>query len=250
MNIDKEFKLIPGFGDKYSINRNGDVFSTHRNIKLKQTKSTSGYQCVKLLIPYDKNIESKQYLTQYIHRLVAQAFIPNPENKPQVNHIDGCKSNNIVSNLEWCTAIENTTHAIQTGLTTLKTTANSEVQKMNIISRLLNSTLNWYDAVKEMGIHRINAKKSILNTATKNDCYALVFNMIKQHEKQRALEASKEAGLKNSKPVNVINTITGTINEYKSASIAAKALNTTPGNIANSCATGHFVREIYKCTYL
>lgn len=250
MNIDKEFKLIPGFGDKYSINRNGEVFSTHRNIKLKQTKSTSGYQCVKLLIPYDKNIESKQYLTQYIHRLVAQAFIPNPRDKPQVNHIDGYKSNNTVDNLEWCTAIENITHAVQTGLTTLKTTTNSEVQKIDIMNRLLNSTLNWYDAVKEMGIHRTNAKKSILNTATKNDCYDLVITVIKQHEKQRAIEATKKTSLKNSKVVRVINTLTNAINEYESASIAAIALNTTPGNIANSCANGHFVKEIYKCTYL
>ena len=56
------------------------------------------------------------YRTYKIHRLVAENFIPNPENKKEVNHIDGNKHNNHVSNLEWVTTSENRLHAFRTGL--------------------------------------------------------------------------------------------------------------------------------------
>lgn len=69
----------------------------------------SGYPRVKLRLP-----GGEKHL--YVHRAVAEAFIPNPHNKSQVNHKDGNKQNSNVNNLEWCTPLENMHHASVTGL--------------------------------------------------------------------------------------------------------------------------------------
>ncbi|WP_334352211.1 NUMOD4 domain-containing protein [Companilactobacillus sp. HBUAS56257] len=95
------WKTIDGFENLYEVSNLGRVRSLFRYKKiLKPNCLKSGYQAVSLY----KN--KKKYLG-LIHRLVAIAFIPNPLNKPQVNHIDEIKSNNHVENLEWMTAKEN-----------------------------------------------------------------------------------------------------------------------------------------------
>ena len=101
----KEIKSYPN----YLISNEGRVYSCKRSIFLKPRKNRDGYFYVGLY----KNGVCKMHK---IHRLVSLAFIPNPENKRTVNHIDGIKINNFDSNLEWCSQKENVRHAWSNGL--------------------------------------------------------------------------------------------------------------------------------------
>lgn len=101
---------IKGFENEYSISPDGNVFSKRRNKFLSFYITENGnYKYVHLY----KNGKRREVS---IHRLVTETFIPNPENKIMVNHIDGNTLNNCVKNLEWCTNRENQLHAIKIGL--------------------------------------------------------------------------------------------------------------------------------------
>ena len=112
---DEVFKPVDGFEDYYLISNYGNLVSLHERHYGEYlscggvTRSGDGYRSITL---YGNDVQSPKS----IHRLVAQAFIPNPENKATVNHRDGNKLNCYVENLEWATYSENNKHAIDTGM--------------------------------------------------------------------------------------------------------------------------------------
>lgn len=99
------WKDIPGYNHRYQVSDKGRFASVKdgkRTIR-KICKFSTGYSCVWI----DGRV-------QLLHRLIAKTFIPNPENKPQVNHRNGNKTDNNVNNLEWCTRSENCLHRDRT----------------------------------------------------------------------------------------------------------------------------------------
>lgn len=117
------WKDIRGYEGIYQVSSAGRVRSLDRTVHFsdgrfrkykgqilkRESRTSSGYkQCILKVNGFSKYA--------YIHRLVAQAFVNNPENKPEVNHINGNKLDNTAENLEWVTASENDYHAVATGL--------------------------------------------------------------------------------------------------------------------------------------
>jgi len=131
--VDTNRQDIIGFNGHYSISEDGCVFSKDRVVrcskgriqfvkgqKMKVQYHCTGYLTVGLSLP-----DGSGKKTYRVHRLVAQAFLKNDDPaKDLVNHIDGNKRNNSVTNLEWCTSQENTDHAVKQGLFNVSGTRN------------------------------------------------------------------------------------------------------------------------------
>lgn len=112
MELSGRWKDVVGYETLFAVSEDGQVYSKRTNKILKQNLHPNGYFTIATKI----GGRSGKSLCFKVHRLVAQAFLPNEKNYPVVNHKDGIKTNNLVSNLEWCSYSENTKHAVYTGL--------------------------------------------------------------------------------------------------------------------------------------
>lgn len=106
--MEEVWKDIPNYKDRYIVSNLGRVYSYLSNKILKTHISTNGYEQLTLVASNGERVKHR------VHRLVAMAFLPNPDNLPEVNHKDENKLNNCVDNLEWCTKTYNNNYGTKT----------------------------------------------------------------------------------------------------------------------------------------
>ncbi len=131
---------------------NREYYKTINEKIIKQHVGNLGYMELQLTNPHTKKV-----IMIRTHILIAQAFVPNPENKTVVNHIDGNKLNNSVKNLEWVTNYENIQHAISTGLTNNK-------KAILQLDKNTNKIINMFESAKDAEIE-LNIKNLSKNMA-------------------------------------------------------------------------------------
>ena len=157
--MEEIWKDIEGYEGLYQVSNMGRVRSLkYKNERILKPRKQSGYYKVLLY-----NNETREYL---IHRLVANAFIPNPDNLPQVNHKDEDKANNCVSNLEWCTQKYNSSYGTRGKRISLKNT-NGKKSKItlqyDINGNLIKEWKSTRDVERNLGFNQSYISKCCKN---------------------------------------------------------------------------------------
>ncbi len=148
----ESWKDVVGAEDTYQVSSFGRVRNKKRDKIKAMGKVHNGYLTTSI---FGKRVK--------VHRLVAKAFIPNPENKPQVNHLDFNKENNNAANLEWCTLSENLRHDLDNGNRIPRTGYKSPGRKAIIMSTVNGHQIKIFDCIKDASLELEIPRSSISN---------------------------------------------------------------------------------------
>lgn len=212
---------IPGF-ENYVVSRDGSVTNTNTGRVLKPNLNENGY----LYVSFWKNNRNNPHS---VHRLVALAYIPNPDNKPFVNHIDANRSNPHVDNLEWCTQSENIQHAYRLGNMSQK--KNFTVEELDWLLAETLARRSMTDLAKTMGVGLSRLTLNLRKRARQKNLEEAFDAELKEQKRIRNTQA-------NAKKQQVIIQLDDEGNElarYPSLTAATRALGKeSSGTISNA----------------
>lgn len=193
----------------YNINKQGDVHSTLSNKLLTVYTAVTGYPTVDLV-----KVKGDGSNAVSLHRLLAEAYIPNPNNLSEVNHVDGDKLNYSLSNLEWVSASDNIRHAFTTGLTQQK--ASIPYEDIPSIVAMLIVGYNWTDIQKQYGVSDPSTVRKLLRRDYERKGKLNMYKSLCDLIKKRNIALRSQAV--------VVKDSLGTSKTYPSINEAARAL--------------------------
>lgn len=174
---------IAHFERKYAVHPSGKIWNKGKEAWQALTQNPNGYMKVQLKM-------NGKLSQQLVHRVVALHFLPNPYGHEQVNHIDGDKTNNAVSNLEWVSREENIQHSLATGL---RAGFMSQEEKREFLERVLAGEIVG-DIAEEIGRHPVSLSKMLRTQAIRDN---------RENEWTKTMkERRKNAALRNLQRIN------------------------------------------------
>lgn len=212
---------IKDFEGKYAISTCGKVTNVNSGKVLKPSLNENGYWYVGLW-------QEGKTRSFSLHRLLAQAFIPNPENKPFVNHIDADRSNYSLPNLEWCTQSENIKHAYAIGNMSQKAHFKDEELDWLLQKVLQGQTMTSLAEQNKVGLSRLT-----INLRNR----AILTGLAESFKSQLAAQKNArntQANASKRKPVKQLNKEGELLQEFPSVTAAARALGKSSGSIHNA----------------
>ena len=223
---------IPGY-ENYTISEEGIVVNTNTGRVLKPSLNENGYLYISLW-------KNNRNCSRTVHRLVALTYIPNPDNKPFVNHIDANRSNPRRDNLEWCTQTENIKHAYMIGNMSQKQNFTVDELEWLLTEFLQNRTMTELATQMHVGLSRLTI--NLRKCARQTNRLEVFEAMLTQQKRVR----NTEANVSRQKPIIQLDRLGRSIATFPSLTTATRALGkSSSGPISNALNPDNPQRTAY-----